>query len=117
MAKKATDKPKRDNKANKPASAGANKPAAATKKAPEVVIPRNLRGTIKVMVDSRGVSKIQETKGDTIKIYTTQEWQKELLARAQKGGKNKPAPKNEDKDEDAEDAGGSLIQEDTEDDE
>jgi hypothetical protein len=73
------------------------------------------RGTIKVMV-SGGTTRIQETLGDTIKIWSAEEWSKEVAKRTEE---DKVAPKEEKAkkvvDEEDADVGG-LIQDDEEDD-
>ena len=39
------------------------------------------RGQTKVMVNAKGIPRIQEETGDTVKVYSLDEWNKELAKR------------------------------------
>ena len=40
------------------------------------------RGNIKVMIDRNGTPRVQEELGDSLKVYSLEEWNKELEKRA-----------------------------------
>lgn len=41
------------------------------------------RGEIKVMVGKNGQTRVQETLGDSVKVYSAEDWKEELERRAE----------------------------------
>lgn len=68
------------------------------------------RGSIKVMVGRDGKARIQEDCGDSIKVYSSEEWAKEQERRLKAEVEPKEEPKTDGKQEGQEQDGGGQTQ-------